>query len=222
LNIDIDNDNIYDDDNLLFESYKIEYENQNKEEINTEEYDIVIIASPLQNSKIKFNKKDNIDLKNTDFIPHSNYYYFIKGNLKENFFENYKNDEIPGMLISYNITKSNNILYIKMLNSLSDRNEFKINSNNELSFEYLKEFFGDDFKIEYINTWEMAYPKLAPKNKENLPSFILSKNLFYLNAIESVASCMELSMISGKNIVNLLEQQYHPIKRTNTVKTSEL
>jgi len=189
-------------------------------EINSENYDIVILASPLENSKIVFPKE--VDLNNTDLLPQKNYYYFIKGKLRNDLFQDYISNKLPGMLISYNKSLSDNILYIKQLNDNSYKDEFKINSDEPLTNKDLEKYFESNFTIAYVNHWSMAYPKLNPRKIESLPSFQLSDNLFYLNAIESIGSCMELSIISAKNIVNLIETKYYPFRDNTNFKTGEL
>lgn len=199
------------------------YNNNNNsnftDQVFFEDYDIVILASPLEHSKIQF--PSDIDLKNTNLLPKKNYYYFIKGKLKNSVFNDYEASELPGMLISYNKTLSKNILYIRQLNDNFHKDEFKVNSDEILTEKDLLEYFEPNYKIKYINHWEMAYPKLTPRKLETLPSFQLAENLFYLNAIESVASCMELSMISAKNIVNLIENRYFPFRESKHFKTEE-
>lgn len=36
---------------------------------------------------------------------------------------------------------------------------------------------------------------------------LLLQNLYYLNSMEYVASCMEMEMISARNIANLIEKR---------------
>jgi len=201
-----DNNNNFDEDN-------------NSNEIYFEDYDIVVLASPLENSKIEFPK--DIELNNTNLIPKKNYYYFINGKLKNNIFDDFDSLDLPSLLISYNKSNSHNILYIKQLNDNLHRDQFKINSDEILNSEDFEFFFNSNYTIIYRNHWEMAYPQLLPRGLDTLPSFQLSENLYYLNAIESIGSCMELSMISAKNIVNLIENKYFPFKENNNFKTEE-
>ena len=54
--------------------------------------------------------------------------------------------------------------------------------------------------------WQ-AYPEYKPNM--DLPPFILYDKLYYVNAIESAASAMEMSLIGAKNAALLSYNQWH-------------
>lgn len=214
-----DYNNIDKDKSSDFNNKKNSHKNYKKEkcsEVKRESYDIVVLASPLQYSRVELHL--DIDKRKLNLMPFENFFYFIKGKLRQKLFEEFTSEDIPGMLISYNINQSHNILYIKKLNIDDKKDQFKVNSNKILNDEILKIYFEDDYSIVYFNHWDFAYPQLEPRELENLPSFELSENIYYVNAIESVASSIELAMISAKNIVNLIENKYFPFLEIQAVK----
>lgn len=50
--------------------------------------------------------------------------------------------------------------------------------------------------------WPYTFPELIPTI--NFQPIILAQNLYYLNTMESVASAMEASVISGRNTAQLI------------------
>ena len=49
----------------------------------------------------------------------------------------------------------------------------------------------------------LAYPKYSPKERPKLGSFVLSPQLYHVNAVEQSASAMEMSAIAAKNVANI-------------------
>lgn len=65
--------------------------------------------------------------------------------------------------------------------------------------------------------WEFAYPELRKvKEEESLSSFIISEGIYYLNAMEEAASCMELQLIAAHNVVNLILHEDKEFKNLPT------
>ena len=57
------------------------------------------------------------------------------------------------------------------------------------------------FQAEVVD-W-LAYPKYSPNERSRLASFVLSPQLYYVNAIELSASAMEMSAIAARNVANI-------------------
>ena len=179
------------------------------------EYDIVILAAPKEQSRINL-PIDQSDLQKIDLTPEKDYLYMIKGKLIDNLFH-VLNSELPGLLIPHHDSESDNISSITKIGE----NQFKINSNLPLSNKILRKYFQKDYTVEYIKYWDMACAKFLPVKAENLPKFEISENLFYLNLIEKIGTCMELSMISSSNVVNILENRYSENEKTYDEKNVE-
>lgn len=80
---------------------------------------------------------------------------------------------------------------------------FKIFAPTELSAEQLAPFFLFDTDSLKVVDW-YAYPEYSVP--QDLPPFVLAPGLVYLNAIEGVASAMEMSAFSARNAVNLVKK----------------
>ena len=65
----------------------------------------------------------------------------------------------------------------------------------------------ENYKILDSKVWD-AYPSLYPLKEEEFPEIILDKGLYYVNGMENLASCMEMQIISAKNIVNLIYEDH--------------
>ena len=64
----------------------------------------------------------------------------------------------------------------------------------------------DSRKDLRLVTWQ-AYPEYTPNM--DLPSFVLHDRLYFVNAIESAASAMEMSVIGARNVALLAYNQWY-------------
>lgn len=53
----------------------------------------------------------------------------------------------------------------------------------------------------------LAYPAYSPTKE--LPSFVLHDRLYFVNAIESAASAIEMSLVGARNVALLAYNQWH-------------
>jgi prenylcysteine oxidase/farnesylcysteine lyase len=188
---------------------KIIKKEQNLYYIDGVEYDKVIIACPLEKTGITF---EGVTVNNS--LPHyfqENYQTVILGEINGEFFNLRDNDYIPNTIISNDKKKSESVSVILYMGN----GMLGIQSDAEIPDKGLS-IVKEGYKILYRHNWDFAYPKLIPNKLEELPSFVLDDGLYYINAIETAASCMELSIISARNIVNIIEQIRIPPK-TNII-----
>ncbi|XP_036451511.1 prenylcysteine oxidase-like [Colossoma macropomum] len=88
----------------------------------------------------------------------------------------------------------------------SESKVWKFFSQEPLSEEQLREIF-----VSWEGVWEkrwLAYPSYS-SSPHPMPPFILHDRLYYLNAIEWAASCMEFSAVSARNVALLAYHRYH-------------
>ena len=78
----------------------------------------------------------------------------------------------------------------------------KLFSEDALEASCLESLFKEGFEVLATAAWN-AYPKFNAG--QNLPDFSLSEGLYYLNAIESGGSCIEISIVSGRNAALLMK-----------------
>lgn len=171
----------------------------------TKEYDVVIIACPITKTQIKLTGLEHFEGKNNEPVNlQRTHVTVVSGKLSNKFFGT--EGELPTLFLITNKLACFNITDI----IVTDDGHVKIQSDGNLS-EVIKHqgLFEPGYKILKEHQWDFAYPKLIPfKSENNLPKFKLQDGLYYINAIEVAASCMELSLISSRNIVNMVELEY--------------
>ncbi|ESO83268.1 hypothetical protein LOTGIDRAFT_236715 [Lottia gigantea] len=203
-------------------SYEVQYQNAEDGKSNSREYDIVIVATPLKELEdhIKFEDFPNpIPSSYTDF--HRTIALFVQGtpNYTAYGFENAENFPQSILTTDENIFwnsygQHTPVSQKKHLNKNSDKDGDQ--EDNTVSKIFLNKVPTEDqvhylFKsrkdLRLVN-W-LAYPEYAPKM--DLPPFVLYDQLYYVNAIESAASAMEMSVIGGRNVANLAYNHWNNI-----------
>ncbi|XP_034183271.2 prenylcysteine oxidase 1 isoform X1 [Osmia lignaria lignaria] len=181
--------------------YEVHYSNKDSTVIMKSVYDIIIIATPLihdQEFPITFEGFPKNDFYSTGKY-HETIATFIKADLKPYYFG--LEEEIDNIL-SCNPNKTI-ISALGRLNSvegtMKNSRVWKIFSNKPLKSEIMNEMFSNIKEVQQIS-WK-AYPEYSSKIHE--ASFKLHNALYHVNAIEWVASAMEMSAISGRNVALL-------------------
>jgi phytoene dehydrogenase-like protein len=172
---------------------------------NKELFDVVILAAPFEQAKIQL--KNLPHLKNLENMGNYQkvYVYIVKGHINEKFFK-LKETEFLQILTTPKIEEK-----VKGFNSLNysctigDHFVYKIESTEKFSQKEFETLF-EEFIILKEHFWEFAYPKLTPVNPEKLCDFRLFPGFYYVNAMEKIASCMEMESVSAQNIVKLIAQ----------------
>lgn len=163
-----------------------------------EEFDIVVIATPLEQASITFGfALDNIARQ---FV--TTHVTFIDGILSGEYFGM---SDIPDTIM----TLDNKSIPFRSISIHGDSSSgyskiYKIFSDQALEKHLLKRLFSlallDVRRFVY-----QAYPVLKPM--EIWPKFVMHDGLYYINAIESAASCMETQAIAARNVANLILNQ---------------
>uniref|UniRef100_A0A3Q4BZU9 Prenylcysteine oxidase 1 n=1 Tax=Mola mola TaxID=94237 RepID=A0A3Q4BZU9_MOLML len=83
---------------------------------------------------------------------------------------------------------------------------WKVFSQQPLSQEQLRDMFLSWDSVS--ETRWLAYPSYRPPQRKT-PPFILHNRLYYLNALECVASAMELSAMAARNVALLAHHRWH-------------
>nr|XP_003700702.1 PREDICTED: prenylcysteine oxidase-like isoform X1 [Megachile rotundata] len=186
--------------------YEVQYRNEDSTVIMKSTYDIVIIATPLthdQKFPITFEGFPNNDFYSTGQY-HETIATFVKANLKPYYFG--LQEELDAIL-SCDPNKTI-ISSVGRLNSvegtLKNSKIWKIFSNQPLKTQIINEMFSNVKEVKQVN-WK-AYPEYSTKIQE--AKFKLHNALYHVNAIEWVASAMEMSAISGRNVALLAHQDF--------------
>lgn len=186
-------------------------------------YDVIIIAAP-QTSDMK-NKLTLRNLTEPVSFPgryHRTVCTLIKGNLRGNFFGD-KNSVIDEIFTTNDKVIFNSIGRISPVDytpeTHNESNVWKIFSQRPLTDLELLTLFSD-VKDKYVKDW-LAYPHYDTNPR--LDSFVLDKNLYYVNAIEWAASAMEMSVIGARNVALLTVKNWKGERReVNKVVKDEL
>lgn len=83
---------------------------------------------------------------------------------------------------------------------------WKVFSQQPLSQEQLRDMFLSWDSVS--ETRWLAYPSYRPPQRKT-PPFILHNRLYYLNALECIASAMELSAMAARNVALLAHHRWH-------------
>jgi len=168
--------------------YLVQLSNSDK----PQEYDIVVIATPISVSDISFSgsiEPLNEYKNNPKGIPiHVNY---IRGELNYDYFKtNYPPKILMGMekLSPAKITAIFNFGEFHRVHSTSKLNYKEIDSLN---------IFKKGYEIVKDYDWNFACGKFDHiLNFSDIPGYVLDSRLFYLSAHEAITSSMEMSLIS--------------------------
>lgn len=188
--------------------------------LDVSEFDVVILASPLNISKIQFSEFPKVIYTTAARTPfHRTVATFIEGQINPEMFgfHDYadsfpqdiflvQNNEVDfnsiGVLIPSDVPNSEVPQYCKPLASDPVR-AWKVFSNAPLSLADKNKLFCEIVDEQEVD-W-LAYPDYNPP--EVCPPFVLDDGLFYINGIEKAASAMEMSAIGAKNVA-LLAKEY--------------
>jgi len=182
-------------------TYNVKYSKDGK--FQDEEFDVVVVATPLEFANINF---VNINLPTKGFsrpfqVTHVT---LITGELNKSYFNALETDELPntiGTIENPDIPFSS----ISVKGKGKDQFIYKIFSRQELSEETLNSLFGKRTHTHRLK-WN-AYPVLIPVNE--FPPIKIHDQLYYINALESALSVIEMSALGAKNVANLIERHWN-------------
>eukprot|EP01026_Neomeris_dumetosa_P040630 TRINITY_DN335_c0_g1_i3.p1 TRINITY_DN335_c0_g1~~TRINITY_DN335_c0_g1_i3.p1 ORF type:complete len:492 (+),score=57.82 TRINITY_DN335_c0_g1_i3:62-1537(+) len=176
-------------------------------------FDVVIIATPLSQTKI------NIQLSNQNKLPYIPPQKFracistyVKGELRGRPFKSEKQIVYKEVLVT---EKADTFFQsIAFKTKLADNSSlYKVFSTEPLSQKQVDQLF-EKGEVVTSENW-MAYPHFQPP--EEFSPYVLAPGLIYDNALESAVSAMEVSMVSARNAAILaakyLGYQYQEQKK---------
>jgi len=197
--------------------YRVEYETSNvahevdplssevEDEVGHvkhEEFDAVIIATPLEFAGLTFN---NINLPHTATIRRQfqvTHATFVVGFINESYFGLSESEYFPntiGTMENPDIPFSSISLRGLAETSVGPRPIYKLFSRGLLSEKLLSHIFEEVVAVKRV-VWD-AYPILNPRSADQIPPFHLASGICYANAFETYSSAMEISAIGARNCV---------------------
>lgn len=199
-------------DHTTYELDYVKLDSENMGQTSSKEYDIVIMATPIYGTK---NKIAFIDFPSTvtDFSQdfHQLVAMFVKGEVNKTTFQLNPGDKPLPALFSVSQDLFFNSIEKQIPTespSFGDNIEKSASSESNVWKTFLNDVpteEGIDFLFQSRSTTKivnwLAYPEYKPKM--DLPPFVLYEHLYYINAIESAASALEMSAIGAKNVALL-------------------
>ncbi|KAN0042662.1 hypothetical protein ACTA71_011472 [Dictyostelium dimigraforme] len=174
----------------------------NNNQLSIDEFDIVVISTPIEFSKIKF-----IGLPFThETLPKKDYkkvhvHLIAANSINGEYFGYPKDHPIDCILTAFNKTLPFFSLCENSRGKLDDgRQVFKIFAPKKIESKLIEKFFVKP-ELLYYHVWS-AYPVLTPAQK--FPPIIIDQGLFYNNAFEHSVSTIETTTISSKNTARLI------------------
>ena len=192
---------------------RLSYQPANSELVHTVDYDYVVLAFPLHRDNINdFVFQSNTEQFNqNDYRMQSTYSNFLSGKLfcqKYNLTKDTCN-RLTAIFYTNPSLPYRSVAQQRVVNEIKKQpsdSVYKIFSPAKLSSEDYAQIFDktSNFRVIEEMPW-LAYPKYQYPQK--LPPIQLDKNIFYVNAMEWSASCMEIEAISARNIAMLLTKK---------------
>ncbi|XP_034961150.1 prenylcysteine oxidase-like isoform X2 [Zootoca vivipara] len=189
--------------------YQVHYEDEEGQ--GSSFYDIVVIATPLHNSK------SNISFQNFDppiaespGTFHTTVTSVIHGYLNSSYFGFPDPKLFPFASI---LTTDAPVLFFSSMDNISPVNIsstfrrkqpqeaaiWRVHSQHPLGKQELKTLFRSYYSVQ-VTEWQ-AYPDYG--SSKSLPPIVLHDNLYYLNSMEWAASSMEMAAVAAKNVALL-------------------
>jgi len=83
---------------------------------------------------------------------------------------------------------------------------YKVSGNQPLEEEWIgKIFLG--VKYSYVHHWVYTFPVLEPLGSgQAYQPIVLADNLLYISGVESVSTAMECSVLSGRNVAQIISK----------------
>ena len=175
------------------------------EDFATEDFDAVVLATPLHNAGIEL--LDDVDVvKNTKPFQRT-VATFVNGILAPLV----PGEENPEDILT--VTTKEDLIFSSIGKKGSGDKDFnyKVFSKKPLTDEQINKLFSKVNQVEVVD-W-MAYPRYSVP--DILPDFELAPGLYSINAIESAASAIEMSCIGSKNVALLLYQYLENVENAD-------
>ncbi|GFR83230.1 prenylcysteine oxidase [Elysia marginata] len=201
-------------------SYELDYTKatpgSDKETSESREYDIVVVAAPLNEgskNKISFADfpRDVVTFKQ-DY--HKLISMFVQGKVNTTAFDVGSQNELPAEIIS--IAPGCFFNSLKKMTPVSPNSKpdtplkpeeavWRVFFNKDPTEEEINNLFVSHSDLRLVDWW--AYPEYQAG--ADLPPFMLYDRLYYVNAVEAAASAMETALIGGRNVALLAYNQWH-------------
>lgn len=173
------------------------------EDGESENFDVVILATPIEGAALDFREGGALYSALQKRPSHITHVTCVAGRLSAIRFGVPTDAALPRTIL----TTEGNVPFssILLIGSAGQRKMiYKIQSRTELDDQSLRQFFEDVADVRRAS-WR-AFPVLKPTIE--WPAFKLRRGLYYVNAMESVASTLETEVVASKNVVELMQHDF--------------
>ncbi len=169
--------------------------------INDElKFDMAVICTPLEISNIELTNVNNKGLMINTFKGY--YKTLVKGYPNLDYFGTKSMNDLPPMILT--TMTSPFYGFEKIRDSTIGGDIYEITSSTQLSDDILNNLFT---KIEISQSFELPYTFADLKVKNSFPPIIISKDIYYANAMDTIIATMESSVLMGLNISKLIMER---------------
>ena len=192
---------------------RLAYQPKNSQLVHSVDYDYIIVAFPLHRDNLEDFHISSNNFNQNLFRMQSTHANFLHGTFNCSRFQLTNNGCQRLKAIFYtdpslpyrSVAQQRPVDHDGSRLDKTEKSVYKVFSPDVLSyFDYEKIFNVDQFELAQNIPW-LAYPKY--NHPQSFPPIRLNKKVFYVNAMEWSASCMEIEAISARNIAMLLTKQ---------------
>lgn len=195
--------------------YEVHYENEEGQ--GSSFYDVVIIATPLHDSKVNITFQ-NFEPPIAEFpgIFHTTVTSIVHGYLNSSYFGFPDPKLFP--FASILTTDTPNLFFNSMDNICpvnvsgtfrrkqpQEAAVWRVHSHHPLEKHQLKGLFRSYYSVQ-VTEWQ-AYPYY--ESTKTLPPVVLHDHLYYLNSVEWAASSVEMAAVAAKNVALLAYNRWY-------------
>ena len=164
----------------------------------TERYDAVCLAAPAEFADIELSGASTpAGYGDRDFSELSVAY--VSGRLDPAHFGERAVEDLPGLVVT-SADSPTEFVHLRDVGEHADGPVYKLTTRDGATPALLESLFASVYELEEVS-WR-AFPRLEPETPT--PPFRLTDGVYYVNAMESVASTMETQAIAGRTVANLV------------------
>uniref|UniRef100_A0A158Q8N1 Prenylcys_lyase domain-containing protein n=1 Tax=Elaeophora elaphi TaxID=1147741 RepID=A0A158Q8N1_9BILA len=149
---------------------------------------------------------------------------FVEGSLRATYWSLSESDILTTVISCNNSLSYNSIAQIlpvdyqesESLPKADSNKIWKVFSSENLNDSELSLYFSEIKNVKRVSF--LAYPEYK-KYPADRPKFRLARNICFVNAVEWLASSIEMSAIGGRNCVNMLLRDFELVEVNKTTKT---
>lgn len=173
----------------------------------TEQVDRVVIAAPIEFTQIEFKNMTLAAYSPRQFV-HWYVTIIVAKSVNPLYFNESESFVVPQAVLTTQSSSASTPFNV--VQYIADANDgyhvYKIFSNDWVNSTLQSLFV--DIREFHVQVWHYTFPVFnpTPSPTSDFQPIELFPGVFYVNTMESVASAMECSVISGRNVANLIHQ----------------